>query len=133
MEAVVKPSVKEPYHLSPRIAFLRDYYFQGDERRWNNEFAAFTTGTPWDEVFDETSFLIVPEVYSFFPTFRRSFQMAARTIEPPKGFFSLSLPERRAWLIKEIIVNRVPQEILPGDLIAGGRFNVMASRCWSKS
>ena len=133
MEAVVKPSVKEPYHLSPRIAFLRDYYFKGDARNWNNEFAAFTTGTPWDEVFDETSFLIVPEVYSFFPTFRRSFQMAARTVEPPKGFFSLSLPERRAWLIKEIIVNRVPQEILPGDLIAGGRFNVMASRCWSKS
>ena len=133
MEAVVKPSVKEPFHLSPRIQSLRDYYFLGDKRNWNNEFAAFTTGTPWDEVFDETSFLIVPEVYSFFPTFRRSFQMAARAVEPPKGFFSLSLPERRAWLIKEIIVNRVPQEILPGDLIAGGRFNVMASRCWSKS
>ena len=86
MEAVTKPSVKEPHHLSPRIQWLRDYYFQGEKRSWNNEFSAFTTGTPWDEVFDETSFLIVPEVYSFFPTFRRSFQMSARTIEPPKGF-----------------------------------------------
>ncbi len=133
MEAAKKIGVKEPFNLSPRIQWLREYYFQGDKRAWNNEFSAFTTGTPWDEVFDETSFLIVPEVYSFFPTFRKSFIMAARTIEPPKGFFSLSIPERRAWLMKEAIVNRVPQEILPGDLIAGGRFNVMASRCWSKA
>ncbi|PKN59930.1 MAG: hypothetical protein CVU53_05715 [Deltaproteobacteria bacterium HGW-Deltaproteobacteria-11] len=133
MEAVAKTGVKEPHNLSPRIQWLRDYYFRGDDRAWNNEFAAFSTGTPWDEVFDETTFLIVPEVYSFLSTFRKSFQMAARTVEPPKGFFSLSLPERRAWIIKEIIVNRLPQEILPGDLIAGGRFNVMASRCWSKN
>lgn len=133
MEAAKKIGVKEPFNLSPRIQWLREYYFQGDKRAWNNEFSAFTTGTPWDEVFDETSFLIVPEVYSFFPTFRKSFIMAARTIEPPKGFFGLSIPERRAWLMKEAIVNRVPQEILPGDLIAGGRFNVMASRCWSKA
>ena len=132
MEAVKKPGVKEPFDCSPRIQWLRDYYFQGTKRNWNNEFAAFSTGTPWDEVFDETSFLIVPEVYSFLPTFRKSFLMAARTIEPPKEFFSLSLPERRAWMIKEAIVNRMPQEILPGDLIAGGRFNLMASRCWSK-
>jgi formate C-acetyltransferase len=133
MEAAKKTGVKEPFNLSPRIQWLREYYFQGDKRVWNNEFSAFTTGTPWDEVFDETSFLIVPEVYSFFPTFRKSFIMAARKIDPPKGFFSLSIPERRAWLMKEAIVNRVPQEILPGDLIAGGRFNVMASRCWSKA
>lgn len=132
MEAATK-NVKEPHNLSPRIQWLRDYYFQGDKRAWNNEFAAFSTGTPWDEVFDETSFLIVPEVYSFFPTFRRSFQLSARTIEPPKGFYALSLPERRAWIVKEAIVNRMPQEILPGDLIAGGRFNLMASRCWSKN
>ncbi len=109
MEAVKKPGVKEPSDCSPRIQWLRDYYFQGTKRNWNNEFAAFSTGTPWDEVFDETSFLIVPEVYSFLPTFRKSFLMAARTIEPPKEFFSLSLPERRAWMIKEAIVNRMPQ------------------------
>jgi formate C-acetyltransferase len=35
--------------------------------------------------------------------------------------------------VKEAILNRVPQEILPGDLIAGGRFNLMASHCWSKT
>ena len=133
MEAVQKTGVKEPFNLSKRIDWLRNYYFQGDQRAWNNEFAAFTTGAPWDEVFDETTFLIVPEVYSFLSTFRKSFLMAARPIQPPKGFYSLSLPERRAWMIKEAIVERLPQEILPGDLIAGGRFNLMASRCWSKA
>jgi len=133
MEAVKKTGVKEPFNLSKRIEWLRKYYFEGDKRPWNNEFSAFTTGTPWDEVFDETSFLIVPEVYSFFPTFRKSFLMSARTIKPPQGFFETSIAERRAWFIKEIIVNRVPQEILPGDLLAGGRFNVMASRCWTKA
>ncbi len=133
MEAVKKQSVKAPFNLSPRIEWLRNYYFLGDKRAWNNEFSAFTTGAPWDEVFDETSFLIVPEVYSFLPTFRKSFLIAAHTIEPPKGFYALSLPERRAWMIKEAIVNRVPQELLPGDLIAGGRYNLMASRCWNKA
>ncbi|MCE5189674.1 MAG: hypothetical protein LLF75_10930 [Eubacteriales bacterium] len=132
MEAVKKAGVKEPFNLSKRIEWLRNYYFSGDQRDWNNEFSAFSTGTSWDEVFDETSFFIVPEVYSFFPTFRKSFQMAARTIRPPQGFFSLGIAERRAWFIKEAILNHVPQEILPGDLIAGGRFNMMASRCWSK-
>ncbi|MEA5049504.1 MAG: pyruvate formate lyase family protein [Eubacteriales bacterium] len=133
MEAVKQTGIKEPFNLSKRIEWLRNYYFQGDKRSWNNEFSAFTTGTQWDEVFDETSFLIVPEVYTFFPTFRKSFAVAARKIDPPKGFYSLSIAERRAWFMKEAIVNRVPQEILPGDLIAGGRFNVMASRCWSKA
>ena len=133
MEAVKQNGVKEPYNLSKRIQWLRDYYFRGDKRAWNNEFAAFSTGTPWDEVFDETSFLIVPEVYSFFQTFRESFRMAARTIEPPENFFELSIAERRAWFVKEAIVNRIPQEILPGDLIAGGRFNLMASRCLVKA
>ena len=47
MEAVKKTGVKEPFNLSKRIEWLRDYYFQGDKRAWNNEFSTFTTGTPW--------------------------------------------------------------------------------------
>ncbi len=30
-------SVKTPTNLSPRIQWLRDYYFQGVKRAWNNE------------------------------------------------------------------------------------------------
>jgi len=132
MEAVRKGGVKEPHGLSPRIEWLRNHYFEGTKRAWNNEFCAFTTGAPWDEVFDETTFYIVPEVYAFLPTFRKSFVMAARAIQPPADFYRRSIVERRAWFIKEAMVEHVPQEILPGDLLAGGRFNLMASRCWSK-
>ena len=41
-----KYTVKEPRNLSPRIRWLRDYYFQGVERSWNNEWTSWTTGTP---------------------------------------------------------------------------------------
>jgi len=125
--------VKTPYNLSPRVEFLREYYFKGCSRKWNNEFIPFTTGTDWDELFDEMTFYIVPEVYAFFNTFNKTFKQSAYTIDYPKDFYKKSIPERRAWFIKEAIVNYVPAEILPGDLIAGGRFNLMASRCWSKA
>ena len=127
-----KPKVKMPYNLSPRIQWLYDYYYAGAKRKWNNEFNAFTTGTKWDVIFDESSFYIVPEVYSFFNTFNLSFNQAAVVIDTPKDFYNQSLVERKAWFIKEAMVNRLPKEILPGDLIAGGRFNLQASMCLSK-
>lgn len=127
-----KPKVKEPYNLSPRIKWLYDYYYSGANRKWNNEFNAFTTGTDWDVIFDESSFYIVPEVYSFFNTFNLSFNQAAVVIDTPKDFYDWTLVERKAWFIKEAMVNHLPKEILPGDLIAGGRFNLQASMCLSK-
>ena len=51
-------TVKEPANLSPRIRWLRDYYFQGVQRRWNNEFTAWSTGTPWDFQFEERGDII---------------------------------------------------------------------------
>ncbi len=125
--------VKEPYHLSPRIRWLRDYYFSGVKRNWNNEFIPFTTGTEWDELFDEITFYVVPETYAFYQQFVTSTKQAAHKIDIPKDFFSWSIAERRAWFIKEAMVSHVPQELLPGDLIAGGRFNLLASRCWSQA
>ncbi len=125
--------LKEPYHLSKRIQWLRDYYFSGVKRNWNNEFIPLTTGTEWDELFDEITFYVVPETYTFYQQFVTSTKQAAHVIDVPEGFFAWSIAERRAWFIKEAMVNRVPQEVLPGDLIAGGRFNLLASRCWSKA
>lgn len=124
--------VKEPKGLSPRITWLRDYYFTGVKRAWNNEFTAWTTGTPWDVIFDEMTFYIVPETYAFMQTFRSSMYQSARTVSLPDGFWSMSLPERKAWFVREVMVNYVPQEILPGDLIAGARFNLQTSKCWTK-
>ncbi len=125
-------ALKRPATLSPRIAWLRDYYFTGMRRPWNNEFTAWTTGTPWDSQFNELTFYIVPETYAFFSTFRASFKQAARAVQLPPGFWSLSLPERRALFIREVMTRCVPHEILPGDLIAGARFNVMTSACLTK-
>jgi formate C-acetyltransferase len=125
----LKHAIKEPRGLSPRIQWLRDYYFNGAVREWNNQFTAWTTGTPWDEVFNELTFYIVPETFLLFSPLAGSFLQSARKVELHPDFWNWSLPERRAWFVKEVIANRVPQEILPGDLIAGARFNVQTSMC----
>jgi len=127
-----KYKIKEPKGLSPRIRWLRDYYFKGIERKWNNEFSPWTTGTPWDVQFDEIAFHIVPETYAFFQTFRSSMHQAAHPVKLHEDFWKWSLPERREWFVKEVMVNYLPQEIFPGDLIAGARFNIQASKCWTK-
>ncbi len=121
--------VKEPRGLSPRVQWLRDYYFQGTDRAWNNEFLAWTTGTPWDVQFNEMTFYIVPETYALLQTLRGSFRQAARKVELHEDFWSWSLVERRAWFIRETMVAYMPQEVLPGDLICGGRFNIQTSLC----
>ena len=122
-------AIKTPSNLSPRITWLRDYYFSGTARAWNNEFTSWTTGTPWDFQFSELTFYIVPETYTFFPTFRAAFRQTARRVDLDPHFWSWSLPERRAWFLRRVMTRSLPCEILPGDLIAGARFNVMTSTC----
>ena len=124
--------IKEPKKLSQRIKWLRDYYFSGAGRKWNNEFSSWTTGTAWDIQYDEITYYIVPETYPFLETFKSSLKQASRKVDIPNDFYSLSLPERKAWFLKETMVKYVPHEFLPGDLIAGGRFNVMTSMCWTE-
>ena len=124
--------IKEPKKLSRRVKWLREYYFSGASRKWNNEFSPWTTGTPWDIQYDEITYYIVPETYPFLETFKSSIKQASRKVDIPHDFYSLSLAERKAWFLKETMVNYVPQELLPGDLIAGGRFNMMTSMCWTE-
>ena len=127
-----KFAIKQPHGLSPRIQWLRDHFFAGVKRPWNNEFASWTTGTPWDVVYDETTYHIVPETYAFLQPFRASTLQAARSVRLHADFWSWSLPRRRAWFVRQVMVEYMPQEILPGDLLAGARFNILASRCWTK-
>ena len=122
-----------PAPLSKRIQWLRDYYFQGAERAWNNEFTAWTNGTSWDLLFNELTYYIVPETYPLLQTMGGSFLQAARPVQLPDHFWSLSLVERRAWFVKETMVHYVPKELLPGDLIAGARFNVQTSMCLTRT
>ncbi len=125
-------SIKVPTNLSSRIQWLRDYYFEGVHRAWNNEYTSWTTGTPWDFQYNELTFYIVPETYSFLQTFRSSFKQVAHTVNLHPDFWKWSLPERRAWFNREVMAHYLPKEILPGDLLAGGRFNIQTSTCLTK-
>lgn len=125
--------IKEPKNLTPRIKWLRDYYFQGVNRSWNNEYKVFTTGQEHDEIYNEITYYIVPETYTFFTTFQLGLKQIARKIEVPNDFYKKSIAERRAYFIKEAIINHVPLDILPGDLLCGANFNLFASHCHTKS
>jgi len=125
----LQANIKQPSNLSPRIQWLRDFYFEGVKRKWNNEYTSWTTGTPWDFQYEEASFHIVPETFGFLQTFRSSFKQAAHPVELHADFWDWSIAERKAWFLREVMVKYLPKEILPGDLIAGGRFNVMTSTC----
>ncbi len=124
--------IKTPGSLSPRVAWLRDYYFQGTRRAWNNEYTSWTTGTDWDQQFQELTYHIVPEVYPLLSAMAGSYRQSARPVPLPEGFWGLSRVERRAIFLKEVLVRHLPAEILPGDLLAGARFNVQISLCLSK-
>ncbi|MBN2503289.1 MAG: pyruvate formate lyase family protein, partial [Anaerolineales bacterium] len=128
-----KYQIKEPKNLSPRVQWLRDYFFKGVQRNWNNEFTGWTTGTPWDFQYEELTFYIVPETYPFFDTFRASLRQGAHQVDLHPDFWTWSLPERHAWFIKEVMVNYLPREILPGDLLAGARFNILTSTCLNEA
>jgi len=125
--------IKEPKNLSPRIKWLRDYYFRGLNRKWNNEFTAWTTGTTWDFQFQEGQYYIVPETYAFLSTFTGAFKQTAKKVTLHADFWKWGLPERHAWFVKEVMVHYLPHEILPGDLIAGARFNLQASTCLNEN
>ena len=114
---------------SDRIQWLRDYYFLGNKREWNNEYTVWSTGTSWDLQYHEFTYYIVPETYLMFDVMRGGYAQAARTVPIEPDFWDKSIAERRAFFVKEVMVNHLPQEILPGDLIAGGRFNILTSMC----
>lgn len=125
--------IKAPKGLSSRIQKLRNYYFKGADRAWTNEYTSWTTGAPWDVQFNEITFYIVPETYMLLQTLRSSYRQAARPVTLPEKFWSWPIVERRAWFVREVMVNALPQELLPGDLIAGNRFNIQTSLCLTKS
>ena len=125
------PKIKEPYNFSKRIKWLYDYYFMGNQRKWNNEFLSFTTGVKGDSLFEEMTFYIVPEIYPFFNPFNKGFGQNAVTLDLPGDFFKRGLAERKSFFIRKAMVEGVPHEVLPGDLLAGSRFNIVCSKGWT--
>src|SRR5665648_529918 len=95
-----KFSIAEPYHLSKRSKWLRDYYFKGVEREWNNEYMPFTTGTDWDIIWCESDYYISPEVHFYIGNkgkgvFEGCLRSMAIPVSLPDDFWDLSLPERK--------------------------------------
>ncbi|MBQ1545867.1 MAG: pyruvate formate lyase family protein, partial [Clostridia bacterium] len=133
MAAKYENAVKQHGNLSPRTKWLRDYYFEGVNRKWNNEYTGYTTGTPWDTQFDEMTYYIVPENHTFLSTFTQAFKQLSQVVPMPDGFWDKSLVERKADFLKEVVVNQVPMEIIPKDLLCGCRFNIMTSMCLTKA
>lgn len=122
--------IKQPKNLSPRVKWLRDYFFQGVNREWNNENNVFTTGDKWDRTYDELTYYIVPETKAFYQPFTTGYIAAGKILpaeEIAKDFYKRSIVERKALYEKEVIVNQMPKEILPGDLLCGARFNAVYS------
>ncbi len=128
----IQHQIKETKGLSKRIVRLRDYYFKGADRAWNNQATSWTTGTGWDVQFNEMTFYIVPETYMLMQSLLSSYRQSARPVALPDDFWDKSLVERRAWFIREVMVNYLPKELLPGDLLAGSRFNIVASMCMTE-
>ncbi|NHJ83906.1 MAG: hypothetical protein FK734_00505, partial [Asgard group archaeon] len=135
-----KFAVAEPHNLSPRAKWLRDYYFLGNSREWNNEYSPFTTGAPWgDRIWNEGDYYIVPDVYAFIGDktkglFNMSIELMAQEVKLPDDFWDEPLPVRRAKFVEEVMLNYIPQEIISeNDLLAGGRFNTQLSKCLNKN
>jgi len=135
---VPKYNIAEPHDLSPRSKWLRDYYFIGVKREWNNQYMPFTTGTDWDIIWSETEYYIAPEVHFYIGNkgkgvFEGSLRSMAIPVKLTENFWALSLPERRIDFFEEVMLNYIPQEIISeNDLIAGGRFNTQLSDCLTK-
>lgn len=133
MAAKYENAVKQPGNLSPRVKWLRDYYFEGNNRKWNNEYLSYTTGTPWDVQFDQTTYFIVPEMFTYMSPFTASFKASAEVIPVDDDFWKKSIVERKAIFTKKAVTEKLPVEILPGDLLCGARFNMVYSMCLNKS
>ena len=130
--------IAKPHDLSPRSKWLRDYYFKGNEREWNNQYMPFTTGTEWDLIFEESNMYIVPGAHLYVGNkgkgvFESCFRSMAIPVKLPENFWKLSLPERRIIFFEEVMLNYIPHEIISeNDLIGGGRFHTQLSKCFTK-
>jgi hypothetical protein len=129
-----KFEIAKAHDLLPRSKWLRDYYFSGYKRKWNNQFMFFTTGVDWDVILYEAEFYVGPEVLDMVGTKGKGAYYSAESMAIPvkltDDFWQFSLPERRTKFFETIMLDYLPQEIISeNDLLAGGRFSIMFSKC----
>ena len=119
--------------LSERVRRLRDEYFSFETRTFRNEVLPFSTGAPWDAVYSCSRWTNVPEVTPFLRAFEDSLLAAARVAPVPDGFYSWPLENRAAHFFACVLSNHLPVDILEGELIVGGHFNVALSLCLTRN
>ncbi|MFC1848742.1 pyruvate formate lyase family protein [candidate division CSSED10-310 bacterium] len=119
--------------LSERVKKLRDEYFSFNERdHFRNEVMSFTTGHPWDIVYSEHAWGVVPEVYIFMEGYKVSLLVDGKVVPTSETFWHEPKIVRRALFFKEVVENYLPVQILAGELIVGGQFNTALSRTLTK-
>ncbi|OQB26541.1 MAG: Benzylsuccinate synthase alpha subunit [Chloroflexi bacterium ADurb.Bin180] len=118
--------------LSPRVQQLRQQYFSFYERDVRNEVRAYSTGTPWDQVYSLWSWSNVPEMAMFLPGASSYLLAAASTVELPAGFWAEPLVVRRALFFRAVVAKHLPVQILEGELVVGFQFSTALSRCLNR-
>ena len=115
--------------LSERTHRLREEYFSFSTRAFRNEVMPFSTGTAWDCVFTCASWTVVPEMMPFLRAYEDSLAAAATMVPLPRSFWREPLIVRVALFFDEVLRNHLPVDILEGELIVGGQYNVALSLC----
>ncbi|MBU4302028.1 MAG: hypothetical protein KKE56_04615 [Actinobacteria bacterium] len=119
--------------LSDRVSRLREEYFNIKDREYfRNEMLPFTTGTEWDAMWSPALWGVVPDLIAFNKAFLESLPLLAEKVELPEGFWEKPHVVRVAVFFREVISRYLPVQILEGELIVGGQFNVALSRAHNR-
>nr|MDO8098440.1 pyruvate formate lyase family protein [Candidatus Njordarchaeota archaeon] len=114
--------------LSPRIKRQRAYYFLDEKRPFQNDIRCYTTGIPNDHI--ETPFTLAEGLMGYLAgitgldlpkTVEMGALLIAEKLALPKDFWDQPLIVRRA-IVFEATLRQIPVDILPDELIVGGRF-----------
>lgn len=120
--------------LSPRIKKLRDEFFSFYTRDYfRNQVMPFTTGEPWDAVWSAHNWGVVPELFPFFDAVQDSLLACATKAAMPDSFWKESINIRRAAFFSTVMTEKIPVQILDGELIVGGQFNTALSKNLTKA
>jgi pyruvate formate-lyase/glycerol dehydratase family glycyl radical enzyme len=119
--------------LPERVTKLRDEYVNIHEREFHNEIMPFTTGTEWDTMWSPSLWGVVPDLLAFHKAFMESLPLVANRVGLPDDFWKKPQVLRVAIFFREVIAKHLPVQILDGELIVGGQYNVALSRAQNKA
>ncbi len=123
----------EAHNLSPRVKRLREEYWSFYQRDYyRNEALAYSSGSPYDELYAPYSWGVVPEVYLFMQGIRETVKAMSEPVDLPPNFYDFSPAERRALFFNQVLEKHLPAMVLTGELIVGSHFNTALSKTLNK-